>query len=110
MTWDDFDTFIRNSHPPAKIDPDRTGRLVASVMAGLDAPPPARPAVPSSTVRPQPMSLLHAIIVPAVWRFAGPMAAAAILGIIVGQHLGDLHEVSTLGDLFGASTLLAGGF
>ena len=81
MSWDSEAASDRQPEPA--IPDDRVERMIASTLARLDTARVLRPA--RSDWRVWLLDLLPALA-PAS-RFAMPMAAAALLGIVVGQQL-----------------------
>jgi hypothetical protein len=77
MSGDDLDEMMRRLAPPVEVDPARAARVMDRVMARLDEP--SAPA--TAGVREWLACLLP------VSRFALPMAAAALLGVVVGKDL-----------------------
>jgi hypothetical protein len=77
MSADDLDEMMRRLVPPVEVDPARADRVMERVMARLDE----TPAPASASFRGWLASLLP------MSRFALPMAAAALLGVVVGKDL-----------------------
>lgn len=86
---DDLDDIMRRLAPPMEVSPERAERVMNRVMAGLDdrsMAAPSRPSFREWLAGLMPLS-----------RFALPMAAAALLGIVVGHDLRTDTEVVVLG-------------
>jgi hypothetical protein len=92
MSGDPLDEMMGRLAPPVEVAPQRADRVMATVMARLDAPV----AQPS---RPMPKPWLYRVVLP-LSRFALPMAAAAMLGIVVGEGLRPSAELANLDQLF----------
>ena len=86
MTRDPLDDLIQEAFPPLEVTTQRIDRLIGGVMARLDEPPRRQ--------------VWLALLLPFT-RFALPMAAAAALGVVVGQDLDRPEPLS----LFSASFL-----
>ncbi len=105
MTWNSPDRHSLDT-PSMAIPPERVERLIGAVLARLDefpGPVAARAHGTGSLVR----WLAGMIPEP---RFAMPMAAAAALGIVVGQHLQAAEAAVQFADLFSYTSLYALGF
>jgi len=85
MRRDPFDDLIQDAFPPLEVTPQRIDRLIGGVMARLDDPP-RRP-------------FWLALLLP-FSRFALPMAAAAALGVVVGQDLNPPEPLSLFSATF----------
>jgi len=90
MSADDLDELMRRLVPPVEVAPDRAARVMDRVMSRLDEQ--RSPVAVSSRGFGE---WLAACLLP-VSRFALPMAAAALLGIVVGQDLRPSTEVVVL--------------
>jgi hypothetical protein len=99
MSADDLDRLVRGAMPPAKVTEDRAARVMAGVMARLDQGCVRRPRRPF-------LALLAGRLagLPSLPRFAVPMAAAALLGIVVGQGLRPAENAAVLDQLFVTSS------
>jgi hypothetical protein len=99
MSGDELDELMRRLVPPVEVASDRAARVMDRVMARLDE---ARPtAAPLSGLAGWLAGLLP------VSRFAVPMAAAVLLGVVVGQGLRPSADVVALDQLL-VSTSYAG--
>jgi hypothetical protein len=97
MSADDLDDMMRKLVPPVAVAPDRAARVMDRVMARLDEQPiPAREGMSRWLASLLPMS-----------RFALPMAAAALLGVVVGKDLRPDSHLVTLDQVF-VATFYAG--
>ncbi|EME68584.1 hypothetical protein H261_17568 [Paramagnetospirillum caucaseum] len=96
MSADDLDDLMGRLAPPVEVAPDRVARVMDRVMARLDEPRPA-------TVAALGFGRWLAGL-PLLSRFALPMAAAALLGIVVGRDLRPAAEVVALDQLFVATS------
>lgn len=85
---DELDDMMRRLAPPVEVSSQRAERVMQGVMARLDerSVAAARPSVGEWLANLLPLS-----------RFALPMAAAALLGIVVGHDLRADSEVAALG-------------
>lgn len=101
MSADDLDEMMRRLAPPVEVTPERAARVMAGVMARLDERMGAEPAVVAMK-RPW----MRRVVLP-LSRFALPMAAAAMLGIVVGEGLRPSGELVNLNQLL-LSTTYAG--
>jgi len=97
MSADDLDRFMRRARPPAEVSDERAARVVAGVMARLEAGPSARPTAWAALGG----WLAGLASLP---RFAVPMAAAAVLGVVVGQSLRPADHAAVIEQLFATST------
>lgn len=86
---DDLDDIMRRLAPPVEVSPERAERVMTRVMARLDGRGMAAASRPS-------FGEWLAGLMP-LSRFALPMAAAALLGIVVGHDLRAETEVVVLG-------------
>lgn len=96
MSADDLDELMRRLVPPVEVAPDRAARVMDRVMAGLDER--RSPAAAAS----RGFGEWLARLLP-VSRFALPMAAAVLLGIVVGQDLRPDTDVVALDQVFVAT-------
>lgn len=101
MSADDLDRFVRGATPPAEVTEDRAARVMAGVMARLDR----RPAPPASKWAVLARWLGRLTPPP---RFAVPMAAAVLLGVVVGQGLRPAEEIATFDQLLAVTSFYAG--
>ncbi len=81
MSADDLDEMMRRLVPPVEVDPARVVCVMERVMARLDEPPVPAPVPITARV----MEWLAGLL--PLSRFALPMAAAALLGVVVGKDL-----------------------
>ncbi|EPY02424.1 hypothetical protein [Magnetospirillum fulvum] len=77
MTELDIDSLMRRDAARFEVSSARADRLVAAVLARV--PPPSRPR--------RSVAVLCLELLAPLTRLAVPMAAAAVLGVIVGQDL-----------------------
>lgn len=101
MSADDLDEMMRRLVPPVEVPPERAARVVAGVMARLDSG-----AGGGGEVIPLRRPWMGRVAL-SLSRFALPMAAAAMLGLVVGEGLRPSGEMATLNQLF-LSTTYAG--
>jgi len=94
MTHDPLDDFVRGAFPPVEVSPDRIHRLVGGAMARLDE---AR--------RPWDWTVWRELLAP-LTRFALPMAAAALLGIVVGERLDQGDPLAQFSNTFVSTTFI----
>lgn len=92
MSGDELDQFMRGLRRPAEVSDERATRVMGAVMAGL--PERRAPGLLAA--------LWPARLVPSV-RFALPMAAAVLLGVVVGQGLRPADEAVALTRAFDAT-------
>lgn len=100
MTWDSRD---RRS---VEIPQERVDRVIGTVLARLDEsrrPVAARPGLAAH------LRAWLAGLMPAS-RFAMPMAAAALLGVVVGRHLQMTEAALQFADLLSYTSIYASGF
>ena len=95
MTPDPLDDFLRGNFPAPDLSPERVDRLIGSVMARLDREP-----------APRRWPQWLAALVPPVTRFALPMAAAAVLGVMVGHGLNQAEPLSVFSQVFLSTSFL----
>jgi hypothetical protein len=101
MSWDDPDR--PRGGPPLKIPDHRVERVLDAVLARIDASSKAAPGPWNrvsewlSVLAPQP-------------RYAMPMAAALVLGVMVGQGLQTAETTAGLADLLAYSSPLVTGY
>ena len=95
MSADDLDEMMRRLVPPVEVAPARAARVMERVMARLDERPPV------TDFRAQWVDWLAHLL--PVSRFALTMAAAALLGIVVGQDLRPAGDRVALDQLFFAT-------
>ena len=94
MSWD------RSDRRPLEIPQERVDRVIGAVLARLDAQPqPVRRQDWLSLARDWLSSLIPSP------RFIMPMAAAALLGLVVGQHLEASDRAGRFAELFTYSSL-----
>lgn len=99
MSGDELDEMMGRLAPPPEVTSDRVARVMGNVMARLDETRPATGSVSR-------FASWLAGLVP-VSRFALPMAAAALLGIVVGQEVRPAGEAVALDQAL-VSTYYAG--
>ena len=102
MSADDLDELMRHLAPPVTVAPERAALVVESVLARLDEPAFSRS-------RRSPLMSWLAGLVP-VSRFAMPMAAAALLGVVVGQGLQPATDAALLDHLLTATSYTGLGY
>lgn len=95
MSADDLDEFMRGLRSSDGVSEDRVARVMDGVMAGLEAR--RAPANRFFFLA----DWLERLSLPA--RFAVPMAAAVLLGIVVGQGLRPSDEMVALTRVFDAA-------
>ncbi|OAN52284.1 hypothetical protein A6A04_00900 [Paramagnetospirillum marisnigri] len=100
MSWDDPERL--RSRPPLDIPDHRVERVLDAVLAGLDRRPPS----PSPWVR---LSDWLTALSPQP-RYAMPMMAALVLGVMVSQGLQTTESPAQLSDLLAYSSPLVTGF
>jgi hypothetical protein len=94
MSWDSAE------RRPLEIPQERVDRVIGAVLARLDAQPQP---VHRPDWRDLARDWLSGLILPP--RFVMPMAAAALLGLVVGQHLEASDRAGRFAELFTYSTL-----
>ncbi|MBI3445044.1 MAG: hypothetical protein HY055_06725 [Magnetospirillum sp.] len=99
MSNDDLDDLMRNLVPPMIVTPDRAARVMESVLIRLDQCPQAQPQSQSWGGA---LLAWLAGLVP-VPRYAMPMAAAALLGIVVSQGLQPAEDAAMIDHLLSAT-------
>lgn len=92
---DELDQFMRGLRRPAEVSDERAARVMGAVMAGL---PERRPPGVLAALR---AAWPARLVAPA--RFALPMAAAVLLGVMVGQGLRPADEAVALTRAFDAT-------
>lgn len=95
MSGDELDQFMRGLRRPAEVGDERAARVMGAVMARL--PERRKPGILSALAAAWPVGLVPSV------RFALPMAAAALLGIVVGQGLRPSDESVALTRAFNAT-------
>ena len=95
MSADDLDEVMRRLVPPVEVAPDRAARVMETVMARLDE----RSRV--TDFRAQWADWLAHLL--SVSRFALPMAAAALLGLVVGRDLRPAGDMVAFDQVFTAT-------
>ncbi|KIL98403.1 hypothetical protein CCC_03686 [Paramagnetospirillum magnetotacticum MS-1] len=102
MSADELDEIVAKLVPPVEVAPERAAHVMDRVMARLDDPRPAAASFSGLTG-------WLAGLVP-VSRFALPMAAAALLGIVVGQGLRPSSDVVVLDHVLTATSYAGLGY
>ena len=100
MSWDNSER--RRIHADGVISDERVERLMASVMARLEAQPVRKPDIRTK--------LLAWLAQSATPRFAMPMTVAAALGVMVSLQLRSEELAFQLSDLIAYTTLYQSGF
>ena len=98
MRADDLDEMMRRLVPPLEVDPSRATRVMERVMACLDEPRVPAPIPVMAGLR----EWLADRLLP-MSRFALPMAAALVLGVVVGKDLRPDSHLATLDQVFVAT-------
>ena len=101
MSWDSPDRRL------AEISPQRVERVIQAVLVRLDKREPLASAAGMGIIARVGQWLAGLPVLP---RFARPMAAAVVLGIVVGQHLQSAEASVQLADLFSYTSIYASGF
>lgn len=99
MKPDRMDDFIRENFPAAEAVPERVERVMASVMARIDALPEPR--------RPKWLDRFREPFATPVWvgQYAIPLSVAAMLGAFVANQLVPGSDPVRLGSLLVSSSL-----
>ena len=105
MTRDGLDAWVRQATPHPDIAPERVEAVIDSVLARLPAPSRRDSAWARLAVRLGLDPDLSRAPIAAVGRLAVPMAAAAVLGLIVGRSLETAETTAGFARLLTASSI-----